>query len=67
MTDNAFYMKSIHYYKAGVKRIFEHKYGVTMEDVSLSEDFILQAFEAKETPAQLVEWYGRKYDLAQIR
>ncbi|MFN3071336.1 hypothetical protein ACKWMY_24945 [Serratia sp. J2] len=67
MTDKALYMKSIHCYKAGVERIFEHQYGLTMEDVSLSEDFIEQAFEAKETPAQLVEWFGSKYDLTKIQ
>jgi len=67
MKTKVIYTKSIHYYKAGVKRLFEHRYGLTMEDVSLSSDFILQAYEAKESPEQLVEWCGEKYDLTRIR
>ncbi|MBB1585121.1 MULTISPECIES: hypothetical protein [Serratia] len=67
MKSKVIYTKSIHYYRAGVKRIFENRYGLTMEDISLSDDFIFQAFEAKESPEQLVEWYGEKYDLTRIR
>lgn len=48
----------------------QSRYGMTIEDFGVGEDEIRQhladALSQGETPADVVEWYGRKYDLTPV-
>jgi hypothetical protein len=46
-----------------VDRRLHQVYCITIEDAGFDEDYLVNHWQSKETPADFVEWYGNKYDL----
>lgn len=56
-----------HEYKKSVSRIFILFYGITLNDLSLKDEYLRECFDSGERPQNVVEYFGSKYDLERIR
>jgi hypothetical protein len=38
-------------------------YCITIDDIGFNEEYLIDCWESQEMPFDLVEWFGKKFDL----
>jgi len=50
-------------WRTAVDQQLREIYCMTIEDAGFDEEYINRHWQSSETPVELVEWFGNKYDL----
>lgn len=50
-------------YRIATKECLKDTYGITLNDLNITDKTLQEAKDGGQTPKELVDWYGNKYSL----